>query len=285
MLALMKRNCILYFRNRSGVIFSLMGALISFILYLVFLKDNIESSWSRIDDTNQLLDTWLMGGTLAITGITTTLSSLSQWTKDRESHVRQDLLITDLGCWSLSFSYILSAALVGFVMQLIMFAIMSSYFYVADQVSLSWSVWPQLLAVMLLNTLISTLLNALLVSRMRSVDNLGKLATVFGAASGFLVGTYVPIGALPDFAQTLMKCTPGAYIASLFRQVLMADALKNNFSQSSAREHFEKIMGIRLDWQELLTNVQTYYIVVGILAIGLVLFSLQNALMQRRALV
>lgn len=285
MLALIKRNCILYFRNRSGVIFSLMGALISFILYLVFLKDNIESSWSRIDDTNQLLDTWLMGGTLAITGITTTLSSLSQWTKDKESHVRQDLLITDLGYWPLSFSYILSAAFIGFVMQLIMLAIMGSYFYMADQVSLSWSVWPQLLAVMLLNTLISTLLNALLVSRMDSVDNLGKLATVFGAASGFLVGTYVPIGALPDFAQTLMKCTPGAYIASLFRQVLMTDTLKNNFSQSSAREHFEKLMGIRLDWQDLLTNVQTYYIVVGILAIGLVLFSLQNALMQRRVLV
>lgn len=243
MLALIKRNCILYFRNRSGVIFSLMGALISFILYLVFLKDNIESSWSRIDDTNQLLDTWLMGGTLAITGITTTLSSLSQWTKDKESHVRQDLLITDLGYWPLSFSYILSAAFIGFVMQLIMLAIMGSYFYMADQVSLSWSVWPQLLAVMLLNTLISTLLNALLVSRMGSVDNLGKLATVFGAASGFLVGTYVPIGALPDFAQTLMKCTPGAYIASLFRQVLMADTLKNNFSQSSARDHFEKLMG------------------------------------------
>lgn len=285
MLALIKRNCILYFRNRSGVIFSLMGALISFILYLVFLKDNIESSWSRIDDTNQLLDTWLMGGTLAITGITTTLSSLSQWTKDKESHVRQDLLITDLGYWPLSFSYILSAAFIGFIMQLIMLAIMGSYFYMADQVSLSWSVWPQLLAVMLLNTLISTLLNALLVSRMGSVDNLGKLATVFGAASGFLVGTYVPIGALPDFAQTLMKCTPGAYIASLFRQVLMADTLKNNFSQGSAREHFEKLMGIRLDWQDLLTNVQTYYIVVGILAIGLVLFSLQNALMQRRVLV
>lgn len=285
MLALIKRNCILYFRNRSGVIFSLMGALISFILYLVFLKDNIESSWSRIDDTNQLLDTWLMGGTLAITGITTTLSSLSQWTKDKESHVRQDLLITDLGYWPLSFSYILSAAFIGFIMQLIMLAIMGSYFYMADQVSLSWSVWPQLLTVMLLNTLISTLLNALLVSRMGSVDNLGKLATVFGAASGFLVGTYVPIGALPDFAQTLMKCTPGAYIASLFRQVLMADTLKNNFSQGSAREHFEKLMGIRLDWQDLLTNVQTYYIVVGILAIGLVLFSLQNALMQRRVLV
>ena len=139
MLALVKRNCLLYFRNRSGVVFSLLGALISFILYLVFLKDNIESSWSQIDNTNQLLDTWLIGGTLAITGITTTLSNLSQWTKDKESHVRQDLLITDLGYWPLSLSYIISAALVGFIMQAIMLTIMGTYFYFTDKVTLSWT--------------------------------------------------------------------------------------------------------------------------------------------------
>ena len=285
MLALVKRNCLLYFRNRSGVVFSLLGALISFILYLVFLKDNIESSWSQIDNTNQLLDTWLIGGTLAITGITTTLSNLSQWTKDKESHVRQDLLITDLGYWPLSLSYIISAALVGFIMQAIMLTIMGTYFYFTDKVTLSWTVLLQLIFIMILNTLISTIINALIVNRIQSVDNLGKLATIFGAASGFLVGTYVLIGALPDTAQTIMKLTPGAYIASLFRQTLMSDTLKDNFSQANAREHFEKMMGIRLNWQNLLTNTDTYYIVIGILVAGVLIFCLQNALRKYQALI
>lgn len=285
MLALVKRNCLLYFRNRSGVVFSLLGALISFILYLVFLKDNIESSWSQIDNTNQLLDTWLIGGTLAITGITTTLSNLSQWTKDKESHVRQDLLITDLGYWPLSLSYIISAALVGFIMQAIMLTIMGTYFYFTDKVTLSWTVLLQLIFIMILNTLISTIINALIVNRIQSVDNLGKLATIFGATSGFLVGTYVPIGALPDSAQTIMKLTPGAYIASLFRQTLMSDTLKDNFSQANAREHFEKMMGIRLNWQNLLTNTDTYYIVIGILVAGVLIFCLQNALRKYQALI
>ena len=44
MMMLMKRNILLYFRNRSGVILSLLGAMISFILYLVFLKVNIKDS-------------------------------------------------------------------------------------------------------------------------------------------------------------------------------------------------------------------------------------------------
>ena len=36
MIMLIKRNFLLYFRNRSGVILSFPGAMISFILYLVF---------------------------------------------------------------------------------------------------------------------------------------------------------------------------------------------------------------------------------------------------------
>lgn len=38
MIALTKRNLLLYFRNRPGVFFSLLAAMISFLLYIVFLK-------------------------------------------------------------------------------------------------------------------------------------------------------------------------------------------------------------------------------------------------------
>ena len=51
MLALLKRNFLLYFRNRSGVFFSLLGALISFILYIIFLQKNLKHSY-----LNQLHD-------------------------------------------------------------------------------------------------------------------------------------------------------------------------------------------------------------------------------------
>ncbi len=38
MITLTRRNLLLYFRNRPGVFFSLLGAMISFLLYIVFLK-------------------------------------------------------------------------------------------------------------------------------------------------------------------------------------------------------------------------------------------------------
>ena len=81
------------------------------------------------------------------------------------------------------------------------------------------------------------------------------MATIVGTASGFLVGTYVPMGILPNFAQVLMKCTPATYLASLYRQVLMKEQLETTFmGNSSLLEEFQEKLGIRLNWQNLLTK-------------------------------
>ena len=106
MLALLKRNFTLYFRNRSGVFFSLLGALISFLLYIIFLQKNLTDAWSQLPDNTNLLNNWLMGGTLAVTGITTSFTALTQMVQDRENQVDQDLFLTDLGIWGLQMSYL-----------------------------------------------------------------------------------------------------------------------------------------------------------------------------------
>lgn len=92
-----------------------------------------------------------------------------------------------------------------------------------------------------------------------------------GTASGFLVGTYVPLGVLPNFAQLLMKSTPATYIAALYRQVLMNETLSETFKgQDDLRQEFQEKMGVQLKWQELLTKENTYFIVLGgILLVGI----------------
>lgn len=42
MLALAQRNIKLYFRNHTGVVMSLIGALISFFFYICFLQKNLS---------------------------------------------------------------------------------------------------------------------------------------------------------------------------------------------------------------------------------------------------
>ncbi|ORJ28783.1 ABC transporter permease [Streptococcus oralis] len=279
MLALLKRNFILYFRNRSGVFFSLLGALISFLLYIIFLQKNLTDSWSQLPNSTNLLNNWLMGGTLAVTGITTSFTALTQMVQDRENQVDQDLFLTDLGSWGLQASYLISSIIISFVMQVFMFAVMSLYFKESPVISHL----PEIALIMLLSSLISSLVNVLLIYRFQSVDSLGKLATIVGTASGFLVGTYVPIGVLPDFAQIIMKCTPATYIASLYRQVLMKERLETTFTGNSGLlQEFQEKMGIQINWQELLTKEETYFIVVIISLVAILLWILFVKVFSKR---
>ena len=57
----------------------------------------MTDSWSQLPDNTNLLNNWLMGGTLAVTGITTSFTALTQMVQDRENQVDQDLFLTDLG--------------------------------------------------------------------------------------------------------------------------------------------------------------------------------------------
>lgn len=269
MLALIRRELLLYFRNYSGVIFSLMGALISFVLYLVFLKNSIQTNWKAVPGSGILLDQWLIGGTLAITGITTTLAGLTQVVADRDSQVRQDLLQTDIGNIKLTVSYLASASLIGLLMQVIMFAIMFGYFHVQDGLNVTWKQVGLLMVLMLLNAALSTAINAIVINFVKHMSSLSSLSAVVGTGAGFLVGGLIPIGTLPDFAQKLIKITPGSYIASLNRQVLMNDKLAKTFDGHLAMQHhFEKLLGVRIDWQGLLTCQATLNIVVVTLVIA-----------------
>ena len=267
MLALLKRNFLLYFRNRSGVFFSLLGALISFILYIIFLQKNLTDAWAQLPNSAPVLNNWLMSGTLAVTGITTSLAALTQLVKDREHQVDQDLYLSNHGKWRLPFSYLASAIIISFAMQVLMYVLMCSYFREVPKLY----ILPELLLIMMLSSLLSSLVNAIFVYFFQSVDSLGKFATIVGTASGFLVGTYVPLGVLPNFAQLLMKCTPATYIAALYRQVLMNETLSETFKgQDDLRQEFQEKMGVQLKWQELLTKENTYLIVLGgILLVGI----------------
>lgn len=279
MLALLKRNFILYFRNRSGVFFSLLGALISFLLYIIFLQKNLTDAWSQLPDNTNLLNNWLMGGTLAVTGITTSFTALTQMVQDRESQVDQDFFLTDLGSWGLQVSYLISSIAISFVMQVFMFAVMGLYFKESPVISHL----PEIALIMLLSSLLSSLVNILLIYRFQSVDSLGKLATIVGTASGFLVGTYIPIGVLPDFAQIIMKGTPAIYIASLYRQIFMKEPLETAFTGNSRLlKEFQEKMGIQINWQELLTKEETYFIVVIISLVAILLWLLFVKVFSKR---
>lgn len=172
---LIQRNLRLYFNNLSGVFFSLMGALISFGLYLLFLQQNMLSSWAQVPNTKLLLDLWLIGGTLTVTAVTTTANGLGQMIRDRETGALADPTMTDISFIGIQLSYLISAMIIGIVMQLIMLVAMVGYFGLLDQVRFSLDLVVPLFGIVLLSSLVWTAFNLLMLSFITNTDSLGKV--------------------------------------------------------------------------------------------------------------
>ncbi|WP_125590146.1 ABC transporter permease [Companilactobacillus jidongensis] len=269
MSGLICRNLKMYFNDRSGVFFSLMGAMISFILYLAFLSQNMITSWARVPDTKLLLDPWLIGGTLTITAITTTLSSLSLMVQDRENNVLEDIDLTDISYVGIQFAYIVTSMFVGVIMQLIMYLIMGTFFMIVDNSMFNLMIFPQMFGLSVLSSFTWTIFNLLLLSFVKKVDTLGKIGTIIGTASGFFAGVYIPIGTLPTTMQNLMKVTPAPYNSAMYRDVLMNVQLNKSFSKLPTVElsKFKKVMGISVDWNRALTFQQDMLIFISFAAL------------------
>ena len=268
MIASIKRQIALYFNNKASVFFSLMGAWIAFALYVIFLQKNMLEAWSTVPNPEVMLDQWVMGGVLAVTGVTTTWTGLSRLIKDKENHQFDDFLLTGVSPFSLHVGYLISASMIGLIMQIIMYSVMNAYFYWQDGLVLEMNQFPALLGLMVLNSLLGSSLGLIGAQCFKTLEAAERLAIIIGSGSGFLVGVYMPIGGLPDFAQVLIKWTPAAYVAAAFRQILMADSLDQRTVRGMDVKEY---LGVGLKWQELTSLDQNIMLIAVIIVVSLLL--------------
>ncbi len=229
-LALTKRNCLCYFRDKASVFFSLLGVLIVILLYLIFLKDMlVDSFMNEISDmisresVKEYVDAWVMAGILAIVSVTTSAGSLQTMISDRVSGRDRDTMMTSLSSAKISAANILSTFLVGQIMSLIAFAIAIGYLSVTG---------CGMSAVGIIETLLLTIPASLsgaiivytLTCRMRSEGAFSGFSTVLGVLIGFLTGIYMPLGTMAEGMRTIGSMMPATHIAALMRQTLSTDA-------------------------------------------------------------
>lgn len=249
LLSLIKRNFKLYFGDRKRILFSLMGSLIAVVLYLLFLKTNIQREWNNIDSGMQLLDYWLMGGTIAITAITTTGDALHQRIYDIESKRMNDLMMTNASKSIIDMSYIISAAIIGLMMQIIVYIILTGLFMLLDQIHFDLSIFGQLIGAMIIGSVVWTLFNMIILMFVKKESVLPSLNAIISSSAGFFADVYMPLGFLSGGASKLLKFTPALYDASMLRNILMKSQLEESFHDVNGQvlEDFKATMGLKIN--------------------------------------
>jgi len=247
--SLIQRNLTLFFRDRMGVFFSLLAVLIVIILYAVFLGDVwLTESLENIDGAATLMDTWLIAGLLAIASITTTLGAFSVMIDDRIKKINKDFYSSPVKRSNITFSYICSAFLIGVIMSCITVVVAQIYILMRGGDLFSAVSCVKTFLLILLASLASTSIVCFIVSFFKSQNAFNTASTILGVMIGFVTGIYLPVGALPGSAQTIMDVFPLSHAASLFRQTLMDGPMKNVFDGVPAEtvQEFNEYMGVTL---------------------------------------
>ncbi|EUJ42204.1 ABC transporter permease [Brochothrix campestris] len=272
MTAILHRNLLLYFKNRTNVFFSLLGALIVFVLYVLFLRKNMLTTVVSIPNGAELLDRWLLGAILTVTALTTSFSALGQLIKDKTSHKLVDFSITDLRSYQLLSGYFLSAMVIATLMQVAVFVVCYGYFYLVNGMTIAGSEIGKLCGLMVLTALCASAISLVICLLIQTEATLRTVGSILGALAGFITGAYIPIGNVSGVAEWAIKANPLSYASSLFRHVLMDAKLAKLPSDEAV--YLKTYLGVAYEWQgQLTTPMVELAVLIGVCVVftGLVL--------------
>lgn len=250
MINLAIRNFKLFFRNKSSVFFSLLGAIIIIALYVLFLGDMVSGNIGEIPIKREVLDNWIMAGLLAVASITTTMGAFSIIVEDKESGRLKDFFAAPLKKSTIVGGYLASAVFVGIIMTLIVFVLAEIYIIAYGGKFLSALALLKIFGLILLSVMSSGCMVFFVLTFIKNSNAFGTASTILGTLIGFLTGIYIPMGILPVPVQWVIKIFPVSHAGVLFRQIMMEDALQRNFAlaPTEAIAGFKESMGVVFDY-------------------------------------
>ncbi len=263
----MKRNLKLFFRDKSAVFFSLLAIFIIIALYTVFLGDVwLTEDMKGIKNPDVLMNSWLVAGLLAVTSVTTTLGAFGVMIDDKVKKIYKDFNSLPIKRSAITGGYIGSAFLIGVIMSLITVLIAQIYIVCFGGNWLSMSAGIKVFLLVLFTTMTNTSLVCFIVSFFKSHSAFTTTTTIIGTLIGFLTGIYLPIGALPEAVQTVIKVFPVSHGASLFRQVLMELPMQTSFAGIPVHylNDFKEYMGVTFNFGgSIVTPIVSMIILIG----------------------
>ena len=239
-LGLTKRNLLLFFKDKQSIIFSLLTSMIVLALYLLFLKDTfvnaMDSAMNQFPGLSSLIDKndkdmfanlILLTGILGSAMITVPYNCLITLVKDRENKVDYDILATPLKRGQIIFSYFISAALSSVILTSMILAIGLGVIGMQGDIYLGIGEILKAFCVVALGSISATSIFMIVVLFFKSVSASGAFFGMLSAASGFIIGAYIPISQFSEVVQTVCNIFPASQITIVLRNVLINGLLEH----------------------------------------------------------
>lgn len=290
LLALVRRNTKLFFKDKGALFPSLITPIILLVLYATFLanvyRDSFEAGMPKGFNVPEKLINGCVGGELfssllAVCCVTVAFCSNMIMVADKMTGARNDLTMTPVKKSVMAFGYYISTLISTLIVCLI--ATAASFIYLANigwyiSVSDIFIILIDVVLLSLFGTAISSIINFFLSTQ----GQMSAVGTIVSAGYGFICGAYMPISQFGSGLQKVISFLPGTYGTSLIRNHALRGVFEEMKAQNFPSEVVESIkdsIDCNLYFFGDKVELGTMYLIVGGSVVVLVMvYVLINAL-------
>lgn len=270
---LIERNLKLYFRDKTGVFFSLLAVILVIVMYAVFLGQNqidgIRAEFGDVPGIEGLVIAWLMSGLLGVTTLTIPVSTLGIFVEDKETRLIADFYTSPINRQVLILSYLLSTVVITTVMALVNLVVGQVVLLLIGAPLLSLLQWLLLIGMIALSSFVFSSILFYVALAMKTSRSFGSLGSLVGTLVGFFGGIYLPIGVLPSVLQTVTNLIPVSHSVTLFRVLYMKPYMDVTFDGAPQPliDGYLRTFGFEIwigDWTLTNWQVLLYFVISGL---------------------
>ena len=283
---LLKRNILLYLRDRVAVFFSILSMLIVLALMVIFLGNmNIENVVDALAESGSLRDTatdeknagyliqmWTLAGILIVNAVTITLTVMGPMVQDETKNRLASFYMAPVKRIKITLGYILSSWIVGIGMCILTLILGELYMAFCGPPLLSAADCLKLCGMIVLNTFVYASLSYFMALFIHSESAWSGIMTIIGTLVGFVGAIYLPMSMLPEGVSKVLKCLPVLHGAAMMRMVCTKDAIDRTFAglPEIAGDTFREQMGVSIfmgDREIVLFDQILFLLICAIIAI------------------
>jgi len=270
LIQLVKRNLLLYLRDKASVFFSFLSVIIIIAMYILFLGNmqinDLTRSVGDIPGLNWLTSSWIMAGILTVSTITVPLASLGTLIKDKENGKIVDFYTSPINRNILALSYLISSWITSFIMVFLNFIIGQIYVILNGGEFFNIIKTLQLVGLFSISIISFSSMFFYISLFMKSQNAFGLLSTIVGTFVGFLGGIYIPIGVLSSSIQRVMNSLPTSHSVTLIRRTYMSGAINKVFKNApeDIYDNYADIYGltIKINDTDISNTMMLLYLIV-----------------------
>ena len=239
-LGLIKRNLLLFFKDWQSILFSLLTSIIVLVLYLLFLKGTfvsaIQSAMEQYPglasmvsekDIDMFANLLLLTGILGSAMISVPFSCITTLVRDRANKVDYDILATPMKRGQIIFAYFVSAVLTSTLLNSIILAVGLIGIRMQGNMYLNISQVVKAFSIVALGSISASAIFMIIVLFFKTVSACEAFFGILSAASGFVIGAYIPISQFSNEVQTVCNLFPASQITIMLRNILLNGLLEH----------------------------------------------------------